>query len=69
MAQRIYDAAEKLNYPDGHRIYLYLKSNNQYVPYKMIREVYDKEKTVRQLFYCERNVRPARQKGTTRSQI
>ena len=22
MAQRIYDAAEKLNYPDGYRIYL-----------------------------------------------
>ena len=39
MAQRIYDAAEKLNYPDGYRIYLYLKSNKQYVPYKVIREV------------------------------
>jgi hypothetical protein len=50
MAQCIYDAAEKLNYPDGYRIYLYLKSNNQHVPYKVIREVYDKENTARQLF-------------------
>jgi len=65
MAQRIYDAAEKLNYPSGHRVYLYLKSNNQYVPYKVINEVYDKENAVRQLFYRERKVRRPRQKGPT----
>ena len=65
MAQRIYDTAEKLNYPDGYRIYLHLKANKQYVPYQVIREVYDKENTVRQLFYRERNVRRARHKGPT----
>jgi hypothetical protein len=65
MAQRIYDTAEKLNYPDGYRIYLHLKSNKQYVPYKVIREVYDKEDPVRQLFYRERNIRRPRRKGPT----
>ena len=64
MAQRIYDTAEKLNYPDGYRVYLYLKANNQYIPYKVIKEVYDKDNAVRQLFYRERNVKP-RQKGPT----
>ena len=39
MAQRIYDAAEKLNYPGGHALYLYLKNNKQYVPYKVTQEV------------------------------
>ena len=63
MAQRIYDTAEKLNYPDGYRIYLHLKSNRQYVPYKVIREVYDKEDPARQLFYRERNIRRPRRKG------
>jgi hypothetical protein len=63
MAQRIYDAAEKLNYPDGYRIYLHLKNNRQYVPYKVIREVYDKEDAVRQLFYRERNVNRPRRNG------
>ena len=65
MAQRIYDAAEKLNYPSGHRVYLYLKANNQYVPYKVIQEVYNKEDAVRQLFYRERNIRRPRHKGPT----
>ena len=63
MAQRIYDAAEKLNYPGGHALYLYLKNNKQYVPYKVIQEVYDKENAVRQLFYRERNVRARQSKG------
>ena len=63
MAQRIYDAAEKLNYPDGYRLYLHLKNNRAYVPYKVIKEVYDKEDPVRQLFYRERNVRRPRRKG------
>ena len=53
MAQRIYDAAEKLNYPGGYALYLYLKNNKQYVPYKVIQEVYDKENAVRQLFFIE----------------
>ena len=65
LAQRIYDAAEKLNYPDGYKIYLHLKNNNQYVPYKVIQEVYDKEDPVRQLFYRERNIRSRRPKGPT----
>jgi hypothetical protein len=63
MAQRIYDTAEKLNYPDGYRIYLHLKNNKEYVPYKVIKEVYDKEDPVRQLFYRERNIRRPRRKG------
>ena len=63
MAQRIYDAAEKLNYPEGYRIYFHLKNNKQYVPYKVIKEVYDKENAVRQLFYRERNVRARQPKG------
>ena len=63
MAQRIYDTAEKLNYPDGYRIYLHLKNNKQYVPYTVIRNVYDKEDPVRQLFYRERNIRKPRRKG------
>ena len=63
MAQRIYDAAEKLNYPSGHRIYLYLRNNNQYVPYEVIKEVYDKDNAVKQLFYRERNIRRPRHKG------
>ena len=63
MAQRIYDAAEKLNYPSGYKIYLYLKANNQYVPFKVINEVYDKENAVRQLFRREANVQRPRQKG------
>ena len=65
MAQRIYDTAEKLNYPDGYRIYLYLRANKQYVPYKVIKEVYDKATAVRQLFYRERNIRRPRHKGPT----
>jgi hypothetical protein len=43
MAQRIYDAAEKLNYPSGQRLYTYLKNNKQYIPYEVINQVYDKE--------------------------
>jgi hypothetical protein len=65
MAQRIYDTAEKLNYPDGYRIYLYLRANKQYVPYKVIKEVYDKGNAVKQLFYRERNIRRPRRKGPT----
>jgi hypothetical protein len=63
MAQRIYDAAEKLNYPSGRRIYLYLKANRQEVPYEVIKEVYDKENAVRQLFYREPTGRRPRRKG------
>ena len=63
MAQRIYDAAEKLNYPSGQRLYTYLKNNKQYVPYEIINQVYDKENAVRQLFYRERNANRPRRKG------
>ena len=63
MAQRIYDAAKKLNYPGGYALYQYLKNNKQYVPYKVIQEAYDKENAVRQLFYRERNVRDRRPTG------
>ena len=63
MAQRIYDAAEKLNYPSGRQIYLYLKANRQDVPYEVIKEVYDKENAVRQLFYREQTGRRPRCKG------
>ena len=63
MAQRIYDAAQKLNYPSGRQIYLYLKANRQDVPYEVIKEVYDKENAVRQLFYREQTGRRPRRKG------
>ena len=63
MAQRIYDAAEKLNYPSGRQIYLYVKANRQDVPYEVIKEVYDKGNAVRQLFYREQTGRRPRRKG------
>ena len=51
IAQRIWDAAEKLNYPSTHAIYLYLKSQNQYVPYTIIDKAYTKDRPERQIFY------------------
>ena len=38
MAQRINDAAGKLNYPSGQKIFEYLRANKEYVPYKVINE-------------------------------
>ena len=63
MAQRINDAAIKLNYPSGQKIFEYLRANKQYVPYKVINEVYDKEDAVRQIFRSDRNSNRSRHKG------
>ena len=62
-AQRINDAAEKLNYPSGEKIYQYLRANNQYVPYKVINEVYDKEDATRQIFRRDHDSDRPRRKG------
>ena len=63
MAQRINDAAGKLNYPSGQKIFEYLRANKQYVPYKVINEVYDKEDAVRQIFRTDRDSNRSRHKG------
>ena len=60
MAQWIWDAAEKLNYPSAHRIYLHLKAHNQYVPYNIIQEAYSKNEPTRQIFYNPRDIHRAR---------
>lgn len=54
MAQWIWDAADKLNYPSAHALYTYLKSHNQYVPYKVISEAYTQNQPERQIFYRAR---------------
>ena len=36
MAQWMWDASEKLNYPSAQKLYQYLKANNQYVPLEVI---------------------------------
>jgi hypothetical protein len=63
IAQWIWDAAEKLNYPSTHAIYLYLKAHDRYVPYTVIEESYTKYRTERQIFYHPRQVGRARTLG------
>ena len=63
MAKWLLEASEKLNYPSAHKLYQYLKANNQYIPLSIIEKSYTQYHPERQLFFRSRYTTRPRHTG------